>query len=177
MEEYTNVIFPEGTLLEHKNSVQINIKRSKARNIPTPEKVMTPKTKGFVILLNHLKVDGIINCTLKYNERFSIFNFIIGRRIQVDVFMGFEELPQVDTEEAWLIKKFQEKDTFLKGLCRPPENYYTININHPKRIKLISTLGMPWLFGKTKNRIATSKLLNPPTLSANRDNNKKHDKH
>lgn len=149
LEEYTDIIFPEGTLITHKKSKQLNFKRCKDRQINPPLKhVMVPKTTGFEIKMSQLKkdLDGIIDCTLCYDNptKFKIKNLILGKanRITVDIYLDKAVL-DLNTEcKNWLINLYIDKNKKFEKINGFDNNKLkTIEIETPKIYKLFLKFG------------------------------------
>lgn len=151
MKEYTTVLFPEGTLLCHKKTPIINIRRCSSRNVKTTKNVIFPKTRGFEILIEQLKgeLDGIMNCTLRYSNYLSLINFVKGKRIAVDIYIDALDLPD-SNYDSWLVDKFLEKDNLIGSNNLYNKKYLTIDINVPKKFGYAITLATPWIAAKIK---------------------------
>lgn len=151
MKEYTTVLFPEGTLLCHKKTPIVNIRRCSSRNVKTTKNVIFPKTKGFEILIDQLKgeLDGIINCTLRYSNYLSFVNFLKGKRTTVDIYIDALDIPN-SNYDSWLVDKFLEKDDLIEYNNLYNNKYLTIDINVPKKFGYAITLAIPWFAVKIK---------------------------
>lgn len=152
MKEYTTVLFPEGTLLCHKKTPLVNIRRCSSRNVKTTQNVIFPKTKGFEILIECLKgeLNGIMNCTLKYSNFISFVNFVKGKRITVDIFIDALEVPE-SNYDSWLVNKFLEKDNLIGSNSLHNKKYLTIDINLSRKYWYAITLATPWIVSKIKD--------------------------
>lgn len=124
-EEFISVLFPEGTLKHSKKSKYINKARARRRKVKCPDNVILPKTKGFEILSKFTDYDSIINCTIIYNEKFNLKNFILANKLSVDVYLSPTVMDK-DPEE-WLLDLFYEKDRLITERNLQRENYLTIN--------------------------------------------------
>ena len=151
MKEYTTVLFPEGTLMCHKKTPLVNIRRCSSRNVKTTKNVIFPKTRGFEILIEQLRgeLDGIINCTLRYSNFINFSNFIRGKRITVDIYIDALDLPD-SNYDRWLVDKFLEKEDLIESNKLYKKNYLTIDINVPKKFGYAITLAIPWIGRKIK---------------------------
>lgn len=124
-EEFISVLFPEGTLKHSKKSKYINRSRARRRKVNCPKNVILPKTKGFEILSKFVDYESIINCTIIYNEKFNIKNFLLAKKMSIDVYLS----PAVINKnpDEWLLDLFFEKDRLISEENLSKENYLTIN--------------------------------------------------
>lgn len=149
MKEYISVLFPEGTTTSNKTNIQnINFLRSKNRDIKPYKNVITPKTKGFKIIMDNLSddLDNIIDCTLKYSNKFDLISFVKCKRVCVDIYLDVIIKPDLDYEN-WLLESFKKKDIQLDSGFNN-QKYLTLNISHSDKYKNILFLFIPWLFSK-----------------------------
>lgn len=149
MKEYISVLFPEGTTTSNKSNIQnINFLRSKNRAIEPYKNVITPKTKGFKIIMDNLSndLDNIIDCTLKYSNKFDLISFIKCKRVCVDIYLDVIQKPNSDYEN-WLLNSFKDKDKKLDTGFNN-EKYLTLNISFSDKYKNIMLLFLPWFFSK-----------------------------
>lgn len=132
--EFTSIIFPEGTLITHSRSEFINSKRSKTRNCRVFQNVMMPKTKGFKILHDELqkKLTGVIDCTLQYSNKVNLWNFLKGKKVDINIYLDYKKLPKKECPEQWLINIFDEKDVAITNNKLLTPNLLTINVKCKK---------------------------------------------
>lgn len=161
MTEYITVLFPEGTLFYRHKTRDINIKRSKVRNIETPNNLTTPKTKGFEILMENLKseLDGLINCTLVYNETISLKSFLKGKKTTIDVYIDIIDMIEVpeNNSSKWLIDLFVEKDRLIGNKFLQKPDYLTIDIKVPEKYAYMFKLAFPWIISKCYKKLKFNK--------------------
>lgn len=151
LDEFTNVLFPEGTVLCKKKSKFVNFQRALHRDMEIPKKTLVPKTTGFKIMLENLsdKLDGLINCTIIYHDPVSILSFFKGERTCVDIYFDLLEKPK-DSYESFLMNVFSEKENLLVNDGFVNKDFLNINISLKKRYKYIMTLALPWIISKIK---------------------------
>lgn len=125
--EYMAVLFPEGTLYDRKISPEINRQRSEKYNVPVTKNVLIPKTGGFEILVDQLcdDMDGIMDCTLIYEHKVSMFNFFKGIKTNVDIYIDRVDKSNTPSgtmaKRQFLMKIFRDKDARIEfgNLCKP----------------------------------------------------------
>ncbi|CCA61438.1 hypothetical protein AV955_gp081 [Diadromus pulchellus ascovirus 4a] len=108
------VVFPEGTLITHKRSALVNLRRSLTRRVEKLNNVMIPKNTGFDNILKMVPGAKVIDVTLKYSHRTSIWTMLRGKRASVEVFVKVVDPPSADSFE-WLYNNFKEKDARLSS--------------------------------------------------------------
>ena len=128
------VIFPEGTRIKPAKVAE-SVRFSEEHGLPVMNKVLFPRTKGFIATVKGLRqqIDAIYDVTILYNDHVpGLWQWFRGDTGLINVFVkryAKDDLPDdPDSLSDWLIQRYMEKDELLsRGYKDTAEN----NWNYP----------------------------------------------
>lgn len=136
-DQYTAILFPEGTLKMQSKSDYLNLNRALNRKLKSFKNVIIPKTTGFDILIKNLNFDGVVDCTLHYSQpNMSYFDLIFRTSCRTDVEIYLKEVKVPDDPVNWLIDHYSKKDKLIENKFQDEEytSLHTFKLN-TERIK------------------------------------------
>lgn len=151
-------VYPEGTRITPKKH-EASLKFARERGLPELQRVLLPRTKGFVFLKENLptSVDCIYDITIAYDDGPARLSHALlgggfrcgGIHLHVRR-IPFDDLPAGDPAalEKWLMDAFVEKDKLLLDFERTG-TFPGSTVTYPSRLVEFLLLFLAWSFALT----------------------------